>query len=456
MSDIEPAREPTVQILSVQREGMQRVTFRDRDRLESIVNLPARTKTTLTEWFTYNTENEDGKNLTYLDFPSEYVWYADRRTWKARQNSKSSIGRLAYVHPTSGELGFFELQTINNNFYPTYRAACEALGLLGDDREWETAIEEACVSATSVELRFLFSYILIHCKVSNPSRLWSKYWKEMSHDIPDRVSEMTHISNNHLRDAELQGYKLYELEIILTNCGKSLNQFGLPAPPQGLLHQLANRFVMEERNYNRQALMREKNESVPKLNNEQRKIYDLIMNANIRNTQELIFVYGHGGTGKTFLWNTIISSLRCEGKIVLAVASSGIASLLLPSGRTAHSRFKLPLELTEQSLCRITKNTQLSKLLADTHLIIWDEAPMNDRRCFEALDRSLRDILDAPDSLFGGKSMLLGGDFRQTLPVKKGASKTEIISSCISESVLWAAFKVFTLKENMRLARPDC
>nr|GEW39505.1 DNA helicase [Tanacetum cinerariifolium] len=159
-----------------------------------------------------------------------------------------------------------------------------------------------------------------------------------------------------------------------------------------------------------------------------------------------------------FVWGvtkTIICSLRSERKIVLAVASSGIASLLLPSGRIAHSRFKLPLEQTEESLYRITKNTQLGKLLADTDLIIWDEAPMNDRRCFEALDRSLRDIVDRPSSLFDGKSVLLGGDFRQTLPVKKGASKIEITSSCISESTLWPSFKVFMLKHNMSLARPD-
>ena len=43
--------------------------------------------------------------------------------------------------------------------------------------------------------------------------------------------------------------------------------------------------------------------------------------------QETIFVCVHGGTGKTFLWKTIIMKLRSQGKIVLAVASSGIASL---------------------------------------------------------------------------------------------------------------------------------
>ncbi|GKD58655.1 hypothetical protein Tco_1296164 [Tanacetum coccineum] len=88
-------REPTIQILAVHLENMQRVTFRDRDRLKSVVNLLGKKNTTLTEWFAYNTANVDGRHLTYLDFPSQYVWYADRKSWSPRRNSKASIGRLA-------------------------------------------------------------------------------------------------------------------------------------------------------------------------------------------------------------------------------------------------------------------------------------------------------------------------------------------------------------------------
>ncbi|GJZ69083.1 DNA helicase, partial [Tanacetum coccineum] len=111
--------------------------------------------------------------------------------------------------------------------------------------------------------------------------------------------------------------------IILSNCDKSLHAFGLPPPPQDLLAQLANRLLMEERNYNREELAQLKDELVPLLNDEQIQIYDLIINDDTNKRQELIFVYVHGGTGKTFLWKTIISSLRSEGKIVLAVASVG-------------------------------------------------------------------------------------------------------------------------------------
>nr|GEW39340.1 DNA helicase [Tanacetum cinerariifolium] len=44
-----------------------------------------------------------------------------------------------------------------------------------------------------------------------------------------------------------------------------------------------------------------------------------------------------------------------------------------------------------------------------------DEAPMNDKSCFEALDKTLRDLMDAPNVLFGGKTIVLRGDFRQTI-----------------------------------------
>jgi ATP-dependent DNA helicase PIF1 len=50
----------------------------------------------------------------------------------------------------------------------------------------------------------------------------------------------------------------------------------------------------------------------------------------------VFFLHGYGGTGKTYMWRTLASYLRSQKKIVLTVASSGIASLLLPGGRTAH------------------------------------------------------------------------------------------------------------------------
>ncbi|XP_076928068.1 uncharacterized protein LOC143591886 [Bidens hawaiensis] len=62
---------------------------------------------------------------------------------------------------------------------------------------------------------------------------------------------------------------------------------------------------------------------------------------------------------------------------------------------------------------------------------------MNDRRCFDSLDRSRRDLFNYEDKPFGGKSVLLGGDFRQTLPIISKASKSTILSSSLPRSYLW-------------------
>ncbi|XP_072073992.1 uncharacterized protein [Arachis hypogaea] len=104
----------------------------------------------------------------------------------------------------------------------------------------------------------------------------------------------------------------------------------------------------------------------------------------------VFFLYGYGGTGKTFHWKTLAAAIRSKGQIVLTVASSGIASLLLPSGRTTHSRFAIPLNLDEFSTCNIKQNTPLAELIIRPKLIVWDEAPMVNKHCIEALDGTMR------------------------------------------------------------------
>ena len=87
------------------------------------------------------------------------------------------------------------------------------------------------------------------------------------------------------------------------------------------------------------------------------------------------------------MWKTLASALCSKGDIVLNVASSDIASLLLPNGRTTHSKFVIYVPTLENSTCNIHQGTKQAELLKATKLIIWDEAPMAHRYCFEALDK---------------------------------------------------------------------
>jgi hypothetical protein len=175
------------------------------------------------------------------------------------------------------------------------------------------------------------------------------------------------------------------------------------------------------------------------------------------NKHGFFFVSGYGGTGKTFLWNTIIAYLRSK-KIVPAVATSGVASLLLPGGCTSHSRFKIPCALDEATTCNIKRGTML-ELIQSAFLIIWDEAFMTHRTAFEALDRTFRDLLsldssEASNLPFGGKVVVLGGYARQILPVIEGGSCAHILDAAITNSPLWSSVTILHLTENMRLSSP--
>jgi len=168
----------------------------------------------------------------------------------------------------------------------------------------------------------------------------------------------------------------------------------------------------------------------------------------------MFFLYGYGGTGKTFMWSTLSLALRSKGKIVLTVASSGITSLLLPGGRTTHSKFRIPISTMDNSICNIEQGSEAAELLKVADLIIWDEAPMAHKFCFEALDRTLNDIMKhhkKSNSIFGGKVVVFGGDFRQILPVIPRGTRSDIVNATINASYLWEHCQVMTLTKNMRL-----
>lgn len=81
---------------------------------------------------------------------------------------------------------------------------------------------------------------------------------------------------------------------------------------------------------------------------------------------------------------------------------------------------------------------------------------MTQRFSFEALDKTLRDILgyineENKDRVFGGVTVLLGGDFRQILPVIPKGKRADVLNACINRSQLCKSCKVFTLTQSMRV-----
>ncbi|GKB45876.1 putative PIF1 DNA helicase/replication protein A1-like protein [Tanacetum coccineum] len=245
-----------------------------------------------------------------------------------------------------------------------------------------------------------------------------------------------------LGNQEVQYYTLLELEAILNGNNKSLHDFPELSQIDYMLMNIDG------------------NSLYGGLYPQQRDEYDNIMQAVNERNGGLFFVYGCGGTRKTYLWKTIISWICSLGRIVLSVASSGIASLLLPYGRTAHSRFCIPMKLDNESCCGIDVISDLADLIRAADLIIWDEAPLQHRHAFEAVDQAFCNIcmLDNPNAdnqVFGGKVVVLGGDFQQILPVILNASRAVVVSFAVNKSSsVWDYCKVFVLSINMRLRDP--
>ena len=80
-------------------------------------------------------------------------------------------------------------------------------------------------------------------------------------------------------------------------------------------------------------------------------------------------LYGYGGTRNTFLWKFLLAAIRAKRMIVLNVASSDIAFLLLPEGKTTYSTFCIPLAI-DDSTYNINKGILHAKILMETKIII--------------------------------------------------------------------------------------
>ncbi|XP_012856975.1 PREDICTED: ATP-dependent DNA helicase PIF4-like [Erythranthe guttata] len=176
-------------------------------------------------------------------------------------------------------------------------------------------------------------------------------------------------------------------------------------------------------------------EAENKLNPEQHKVFSRILDFVERGKSGIFFIDGPGGMGKTFLYRALLAHIRSKKRIAIATATSGVAAAIMPGGRTAHSRFKIPLDANASSSCSISKQSGAAELLRKAQLVIWDEAPMAKRWAIENVDKCLQHIM-GNDKYFGGKVVVFGGDFRQVLLVVPRGTVHQTICASLVKSPL--------------------
>ncbi|KAL5543450.1 hypothetical protein UlMin_007234 [Ulmus minor] len=413
---------PSVYTLQLHLENQQLIKFKKIDKLKRIIDNDFASRSMLTEYFNMNKTNEKAKTLLYNQFPEHFVWNQRDKFWIPRKKGHV-IGRIVTTNPSEGEryylrlllnhirgaTCFQDLRIVNNVLTSSFRESALLRGLLKSDNNLTRCLEEASLYEMPYTLRRLFVTILAFCEPNDPKKLWEKFHIPMSKDY----------SQLNISPFDVTNKALQHLASMLESMGKKYKSISFNLS------------------------------CISTLNRKQKYAYDLILNKILKNEGGSFFIDGPGGTGKTYLYRALLATVRSKKLIALATASSGVAAAIMPGGRTAHSRFKLPLDIEEKATCSVSKQSGLAKLLQTTKLIIWDKAPMINKRAIEAVDIMLQDINES-NLPFGGKIIIFGRDFRQVLLVVPRATKEEVINASLVMSYLWPLFIKIQLSENMR------
>lgn len=459
---------PAVVRLAVHLPNQQSVIFNADNTHDWDSVLAKNAATTLTGWFEMNKEDADAQLIPYVRFPNHYVWNIRTKKWTRRQR-QFSIGRLQHVMPQHADLyslfvllssdtccgaqSFEDLRTVNGQLFPTFRLAAQAKGLLPDGDEWRVFFSHVQQWVLGPRLRSLFVLAITTDAYTDAGLLWGEFREAFCDDLPRRLRGMANLPEAHDRHLDY-GLYLIERELQEDEGGKTLVDVGLPLPQYDwdslLRHQSASDTVYDPQ---QQASLFE--QLSPQMNAGQRAAFQEIASRIADPSRDCIFfVQGPGGTGKSFLWKCLCAHYRAQEKVVLCVASSGIAALVLPGGRTAHSTFKIPLDTSCVKAGGVKAQSAQAELLRKASLIIWDEVPMQHRYNIHAVDLLLKD-LRGNTKFFGGIPVIFGGDFAQIPPVvTRGRRADQVRASLRSDAGFQKIEKLF-LWENMRLGNSE-
>ncbi|CAF3394559.1 unnamed protein product [Rotaria sp. Silwood2] len=263
---------------------------------------------------------------------------------------------------TPGACSFDDLKTVDDQVCQTFIEAAKRRSLLRDDTEYERCMPEAVIFQMPQQLRTLFCVILLYCNPTKPVDLWNSFKAHMAEDFMQQV------------DAEIaEAMAFYAIDGKLKEQGRSCSDFDISSPT-------SVPYSFESKVINKEEELRTGQEMYAMLNQDQRSVADAILASHgkqsITTTGSCFFIDGPGGTGKTYLYNTLYHLFMEQGVHVMTVAWKGIAASLLPEGRTVHSRFKLPVPILETSTSSIRSNSKEADEIRRTQVFIWDEAPM--------------------------------------------------------------------------------
>ena len=484
-------RYPKVYSLEIHLEDQQEIYFEDETIMQEIVSNEPR-KTQLISFFEFNQEHDGiNKQTTYLDFPAKFWYSREHKFWTLRkyQNpglKSQCIGCMPMLTPDNGDIfylrmllshdhckgkkSFIELRTVGCRVYDSFLEACKALGLLDSDDEWKVCLDEAEIESTPARFRRIFATILAFNTPCNVPELIESYADILTQDVTRDLRTYDIGYEAHIliqvsvvllemelseMDFDVSEDRRYGIQNISTGERRTVFDIleTLKLAKQGedsYIKASGNPFSNKTPVVTLQRLCGQ----VDSLTEEQLLFLNDAEQSLEENKQFFAFVNADAGTGKTFTLNTLIARLIYHHNIqVISAAFSGIASTLLLNGRTFHCQFKAKLKPQTQRGFNIRKKSKLAESIKKTKFIVIDEAPQLHVSYYTDLDEFLQDLMEN-DHPFGGISVVLAGDFKQTLPIVRKANQLAQIRACIKNSSrIWDLFasNQYYLTKNMRL-----
>ena len=180
-------------------------------------------------------------------------------------------------------------------------------------------LNEAVTFQMPNELRRLFAIILVHCALADMRILWDTYSDTLCEDFKKetRATFETHIFKT-----------LKSLSVFLESMGRNINAYDFPEIHiySGILDHDYSREIQDEMSIE---IPNEDRDAESKLNDNQRKAFELILKSNERGKGGIFFIDGPGRIRKTFLNRALLAHLKLKNLIALAFATSGVATRIM-------------------------------------------------------------------------------------------------------------------------------
>jgi hypothetical protein len=191
------------------------------------------------------------------------------------------------------------------------------------------------------------------------------------------------------------------------------------------------------------------------MSTEQREIFDLlttIIDNPSLTTENLEFITGKAGRGKSFVVDAVVAHVHSTGRIALVMGTTALCVANTDRGQTAHYLCKIPVTDDYSNLKSLMDpNGSRADLFRQASVVVWDELPMAHRAVIEAVDTLFKAIMDN-NLPFGGKVLIGLGDFRQVAPVVPGGGETATYLASLLSSSLWRHFHFVELLAPIRNA----